>query len=122
MLFSVARALLTRPSYDHVKKLTFTNCAKTLQVVVREKQLDNADAKIQILEEAIQLYRNRNKIFHNPLIATIGNDGDRTTMSHGLLNTKTGKPIDGFDLRKINDYAVKANLLSGELVKICIDV
>ncbi|WP_460227941.1 hypothetical protein [Aurantivibrio infirmus] len=120
-LFSVARAYLTKESYSYVKNQSFTNCAKIIQIIVREKEIVDADAKIEILAEAIQLYKIRNKIFHNPLIPIVGSDGNPATINHGLLNTKSGQVFDNIDLKKINDSAVKANLLAGKIAEMTND-
>jgi len=120
-LYSLARVLLSQDSYNYAKNQTFTNCARTLQVVIRETGSENAEAKIGVLEEAIQLYKIRNKIFHNPLIPIVESDGAQAKLNHGLLNTKTGQIIDGFDLKTINDHAVSANQISGKLADIIND-
>ncbi len=114
-LFMFARKHFSEDTYNHVSTLSFTAAAKTTQAILRENDPDKFKDMLQILNEAIGVYKHRNKIAHNPLMVSIGAIDGKSVASNLLVDAKSGKPVDGYSLKEINDIGVKANMLAGRI-------
>lgn len=114
-LFAFAKRELSEETFNFVSNLNFVPAAKTVQAILRESRSD--EELIQTLNEAIGVYKHRNKIAHNPLMLSLQANETSVTANHILLDAKKGVPIEGYSLKESNDYGVKANMIAGEIFK-----
>jgi hypothetical protein len=112
-LFSFARREFSEETFNYLSNLNFVPAAKTVQAILRECR--NEEELVQTLNEAIGVYKHRNKIAHNPLVLSLQANESSVTTSHILFDSKKGVPIEGYSLKEINDYGVKANMIAGKI-------
>jgi hypothetical protein len=115
-VFMFARKRFSEDTYNYISGLGFTAAAKTIQALLREESSEKNKELIQLLNETIGTYKHRNKIAHNPVMLNITAIQGQSKASSHLVHAKTGKPIDGYSLKEINDIGVKANGLAGRII------
>lgn len=115
-LFLFAKREFSDETFNFLSNLNFVSAAKTVRAILRENHNDDKKELIQTLNEAIGVYKHRNKIAHNPLMLVPKTSEDSVTTSHTLFDAKKGSQIEGYSLKEINDYGVKANQLAGNIL------